>query len=251
MHRALPKLLPLVFASITLVAAGCSTAPSRTSVTAAEHSDLLKAAVASGDCERAASVLAQIVTGTTPTDAIADARLEAAYACTLAQDADRVAALTDAYLAAHPLHPNHDYAAYLRALAEFGAWRRLESAATPDDQAAQARRAFSAFRHLIDRYPRSRFREQLPPYLAALRNGLADLELRQAADELERGNAETAVARAQYVVDNYPETDVVLPALALMVKGYQTLQRPDAASAAMHRLEGRFRVWTQSRQANL
>jgi outer membrane protein assembly factor BamD len=237
---------PLVFALL----AGCA-APLRQSEPAEKGlRQVVADAAAEADCELARSALARLAQASPPPADLAAARLEVAYACLMARQPAAVLAETEAYLNQHPQDPHRDYARYLRALAEYTVWREQRPAADAADQALldqaqQARRAVAACNELVTRHPQSRYRQQLLPYLRELREGLAQVELQLATRTLERGDAQGAADRARYLVDNYPDTEAVLPGLALLARAYDELQRPQAAAAALQLLADHYRARAQ------
>lgn len=245
MHPSTLVRRPLAALLLALLA-GC-TAPLRESGPLDEAARLaVTEALKAADCDGGRAALAHLVTTGPPPADLAAARLEVAYACLAARRPAAVLEETATYLAAHPQDPHRDYAYYLRALAEYVAWRDRPAAADATDETLreggqQARRAVAACNELVARHPQSAYREQLLPYLRELREGLAEVELALAGRALARGDAQAAADRARYLVDNYPGTEALLPGLALLARAYEELQRPQAAAAALELLAEHYR----------
>lgn len=227
--------------------AGCGTPLRESTVTDPAARQAVTDALATADCQAGRDALQRLAQTRPVERELAAARLEVAYACLAARQPAAVLEETAAYLQAHPQDPHRDYAYYLRALAEYSAWReqRARPGADDADLAAtgqQARRAVAACNQLAQRHPRSAYREQLVPYLRELREGLAEVELQLATSRLERGEAQAAAERARYLVEHYPDTEAVLPGLALLARAYEQLGQAQAAAAALEQLAEQYHL---------
>ncbi|SEQ15065.1 outer membrane protein assembly factor BamD [Ectothiorhodospira magna] len=214
--------------------AGCTTVP--TSPVPGD-SAALNQALTDQDCKAAVAVLE-----TWPPPVPADARLETAFLCLISDQPLLAFEHSGHFIRAFPTHPDLDYGFYLRAMARYGSWKALQEGTLvpPDQDRALAREAFILFRELVQRFPDSRYRDEVAGYLMDLREGLAAVEVRQARTLLAQGDARQALARAEYVREHFGTTQTLADALAVMVDAHQALGHDEAAARARHWLEVRF-----------
>ncbi|AHE99796.1 outer membrane protein assembly factor BamD [Thioalkalivibrio paradoxus] len=200
--------LRLLLLAPLLWLAGCATLPeeSRTAVPA----DGLEQALRAGDC-RGAYGLWEAGAVDTP-----DRLLQVGQVCLQGGDFTRVRRTMAGFLDHHPEHPDADYAAYLHALAGFGAWSR-PSVAEPEARIREGRGLFREITQFMQERPLSEYVENLAPRLVQLREGIAQAEFALARREHQRGDRPLARARADYVVQYYPRTQAAADAAQLLM----------------------------------
>lgn len=234
LHRHV--LSSLVLATLWLT--GCATVPLDPSP---QPRAALSQALMDRDCMAAADALAAWVDAEPPP---ADARLETAFLCLVSDMPDSAYEQSRRFIQAFPAHPDLDYGFYLRAMARYGSWKALhaegEMPPEPRQDIALARESFILFRELVQRFPDSRYRDEVAAYLMALREGMAAAEIRQARSQLAQGNPRQALARAEYVREHFGGTQALAGALAVMVEAHEALGQSDAAGRARRQLEIRF-----------
>lgn len=164
------------------------------------------------------------------------AQLELAYAYYRANRADDAIPVIDRFIRTYPTHPAIDYAYYLRGLVNMGrpdtALARL---ARTDDTArdqASVRQAFNDFSELVNRYPNSRYAGDARSRMMVIRDKLATADINVAAFYLRRGAWVAAVNRAQFVLEQYPNTSETGNALAVMSEAYTRLGQETLAADA-------------------
>jgi outer membrane protein assembly factor BamD len=164
------------------------------------------------------------------------AQLETIFAHYRAQEPAAAVVAAERFIKLHPRHPQIDYAYYLRGLATFEQGGHFLDALSPQDRAqrdpAAMRESFGYFQELVERFPESIYSEDGRQRMVILRNDLARHELHVAEFYLQRGAWLAAANRARYIVEGYPRTPSVVPALAVMVEAYERLELSDLASAA-------------------
>ncbi|AGA35456.1 competence lipoprotein [Thioalkalivibrio nitratireducens DSM 14787] len=188
---------------------GCATLPGepRPSVPA----DGLEQALRAGDCRGAYDLWEAGATD-------APRRLlEVGQTCLQGGDFTRARRVSAGFLERHPEHPDADYAAYLHALAGFGAWSR-PSVTEPEARIGEGRRLFREITVYLRERPLSEYVENLAPRLVRLREGIADAEFALARREHRRGDRPLARARAEYVVQYYPRTQAAADAAQLLMQ---------------------------------
>jgi len=181
----------------------------------------------SGSYDRAIKQLDRIEGKAAGTLLAQQAQLELAYLYWKTSDKVQALATLDRFIKLHPSSPALDYALYLRGLVNFagdlGFMSSLagQSIAERDQQAA--RESYQSFRQLVDQFPNSRYAADAAIRMDYTVNMLAESEVRVAAYYLRRGAYVAAVNRAKEAVTEFPQTDSIPQALAIMVVGYDKL----------------------------
>ncbi|WP_006787861.1 outer membrane protein assembly factor BamD [Thiorhodospira sibirica] len=230
---------PLLISLICIFAfTACSTSPKRTVPDEATLSHQLSQALAQEDCAQAAQALARLETSPQLSPAL---RLQTAYVCLQAGAFDIALAQAGA-VRKLPDASHADYALYLYAVADYTQWQHSRLA-TPQQDAVEIvtiRRLFGQFRELATRFPESRYREQLPPYLLELREALARAELGLANARFAEQRYAEALARARYISEHFSRTQAHPYALALMFKSYLQLDQAVQAQQVRQTLEAQY-----------
>ncbi|MGH8670893.1 MAG: outer membrane protein assembly factor BamD, partial [Burkholderiales bacterium] len=155
------------------------------------------------------------------------AQVDVAYAHYRNGDPAGAVAAAERFIKLHPNHPNVDYLYYLKGLANFNEDLGILAPISRQDPTERdpkaAREAFDAFKDMVTRYPESKYAKDARARMKYLVNALASHEVHVARYYLRRGALVAAVNRAQSVVGTYPQAPAAEEALAIMVKGYDTL----------------------------
>tara|TARA_R110001606_G_scaffold84694_3_gene192431 strand:+ start:1804 stop:2598 length:795 start_codon:yes stop_codon:yes gene_type:complete len=161
------------------------------------------------------------------------AQLELIYAHFRTSDYPESVVAAQRFIRNYPAHANLDYALYMRALANYYMERGLFDSLMDSDKSSRdmssALDAFEDFERLVTRFPNSDYAPDARSRMVFIRNQLAQHELHAARYYARRGAYIAAINRAQYVVQHYQGTPAVPESLAIMVKGYQRLDRPELA----------------------
>jgi outer membrane protein assembly factor BamD len=159
------------------------------------------------------------------------AQLEVAYAYYKSQEPALAIAACDRFIKLHPNHPNVDYAYYLKGLVNFNEDLGMIGHVSAQDQSERdpkaARESFQAFKELVTRLPESKYAPDAIARMNYLVNALASHEVHVARYYYRRGAYVAAAARAQYAVQNYPQTPALEEALFIMVKAYDAMGLTD------------------------
>ena len=158
-------------------------------------------------------------------------QIEIAYAYYKQGESASAVAAVDRFVKLHPNHPNVDYALYLKGLVYFnedqGLFGRISRQDPTERDPKSARDSFDAFRELAQRFPESKYSPDAVARMKYLVNALASSEVHVARYYMKRGAFVAAVNRAQYVLQNYPETPAIEEAMFLLVKAYDALGMKD------------------------
>lgn len=165
------------------------------------------------------------------------AQLELIYAYYSAFRPDQARSAADRFIRLHPLHPNVDYAFYLKGLAAFEKDQSFFDRFLTSDLASRdigsARDSFADFSQLLSRFPGSEYAPDARQRMIHLRNLLARAEIHVGRYYLSREAYIAAINRGRYVVENFPSTPSVPDGLALMIEGYLKLNLPEPANDSL------------------
>jgi outer membrane protein assembly factor BamD len=158
-------------------------------------------------------------------------QLEVAYAYFKSQEPALAVTACDRFIKLHPNHPNVDYAYYLKGLVNFnedlGLFGRVSMQDPTERDPKAARESFLAFKELATRFPESKYAQDATARMNYLVNALASHEVHVARYYLRRGAYVAAANRAQYAVQNYPQTPALEEALFILVKAYDAMGMND------------------------
>ena len=169
------------------------------------------------------------------------AQLELAYAQYKGNDPDEALSSINRFIRTYPTHPHIDYAYYLKALINFqrgsSALDQLVGIDSTQRDQGTLRTSFNDFAELIRRYPNSRYAADAQQRMVFLRNQMSQHELNVARYYLRRGAWIAAARRGQYVIEQYPQSEHVPDALAVMAESYTRLGQEQLAADARRVLE--------------
>ena len=168
---------------------------------------------------------------------VQQAQLDIAYAYFRDGQNDLALAAIERFIHLHPAHPSVDYAYYLKGLISFNIKRGTLDFLLPqrdygDRNPEAMKKAYNAFRDLVDRFPDSRYAVDARKRMVYLHNLLAKHEIYVAQHYFVRGAYVAAVNRAKYVIENYQRTPAVEDALGIQVNAYAKLGMPRLAKDA-------------------
>jgi len=233
-------LLPaaLVAALLLAVAGGC--ASTQTDETAGWSAQRLygeaKDAMASKEWTKAIKYLEKLEARFPYGRYAQQAQLEVAYAHW--KDNERASALAaaDRFIKLYPNHPNVDYAYYLKGLINFnelsGMLTWLTSPDMTDRDPKASREAFESFKEVVTRFPDSKYATDSAARMRYLVNSLASYEVHVARYYMKRTAFVAAANRAQYAVQNYPQSPAVEEAFFILIKAYDALGMDELRDSA-------------------
>ncbi|SDY42031.1 outer membrane protein assembly factor BamD [Nitrosomonas sp. Nm33] len=163
------------------------------------------------------------------------AQLEIAYAYYKDQQQASAIAAADRFIQLYPHHPNVDYAYYIKGLANFhddlGIIGYISSRIINQDMSERdskaSRESFENFKELVIRFPKSKYTPDALKRMAHLVNVVAKSEIYVARYYMKRKAYVAAARRAQYVLEEYPQTPATEEALYIMAKAYDEMGMND------------------------
>lgn len=159
------------------------------------------------------------------------AQLEVAYAHYKDQQQASAIAAADRFIQLYPHHPNLDYAYYIKGLANFhddlGILGFFTSRIIKQDMSERdskaARESFDNFKELATRFPKSKYTPDALKRMSHLVNVVARSEIYVARYYMKRKAYVAAVRRAQFILEEYPQTPSTEEALFIMARAYDKL----------------------------
>ena len=173
------------------------------------------------------------------------AQLEAMYLHYKQSDMESLQAKSERFIRMYPLHPNADYAYYLRGVAAYEmGYSSLVVKYWQDGNANRditpLHEAFQFFQDLLIRYPDSPYAADARARMVFIRERLASHQVEVARYYMKRHAFVAAANRCETVITRYPRTRANGDALALMVEAYQHLNMPDEARQSLDLLETNY-----------
>ena len=169
-------------------------------------------------------------------------------------DASVVAA--ERFISLHPRHPNTDYAYYMKGLAKFSKEKELLSTVpvlgelTYKRDLTQAKESFDELTEFISRFPESSYVEDAKRRMLFLRSLIAKQEIEVAEFYIERKAYIAAVSRADYIISNLPNSELVQKALEIKVQAYDLMGNEELKNQAAEVLKRFIEVSEKKAAAN-
>jgi outer membrane protein assembly factor BamD len=161
------------------------------------------------------------------TDEARQARLDLIYAYYRAGEGESATDAAETFIRENPTHPRVDYAWYVKGLVDFerppNAIERLFHADLSKRPPSTARKAFAAFKTVVEQYPKSEYAHDSLQRMVYLRDRLANYEVHVALYYLKRGAYIAAAQRAKGVLEQYDGAPAVRQALEIMIESYDKL----------------------------
>jgi len=161
------------------------------------------------------------------TDQARQARLDLIYAYYRAGEGESATDAAETFIRENPTHPRVDYAWYVKGLVDFertpNAIEHLFRVDLTQRPPSNARKSFSAFRTVVEQYPKSEYAHDALQRMIYLRNRLANYEVHVARYYLKRGAYVAAAQRAKGCVEQFDGAPAVREALQIMIQSYDHL----------------------------
>lgn len=161
------------------------------------------------------------------TDQARQARIDLIYAYYKKGETESATDAADTFIRENPTHPRVDYAWYVKGLVNFertpNAMERLFHADLTKRPPTTARKAFDAFKTVVEQYPKSAYANDARQRMVYLRDRLADYDVHIAQYYMRRGAYIGAAQRANECIEQYDGAPAVRQALQIMMQAYDKL----------------------------
>jgi outer membrane protein assembly factor BamD len=161
------------------------------------------------------------------TDEARQSRLDLIYAYYRAGERESATDAAETFIRENPTHPRVDYAWYVKGLVEFertpNVIEHLFRADLSQRPPSTARKAFAAFKTVVEQYPKSEYAHDSLQRMIYLRNRLASYEVHVARYYFKRGAYIAAAQRGKGAIEQYDGAPAVREALQIMIESYDRL----------------------------
>ena len=236
-------LMPLL--AVALLTAGCASKylndeylpPQK--LYAEAHSDIL-----SGDYVTAKKRLQTLESRFPFNDYGVQAELDLIYVHYMAAEYDLAEDAADRFIREHPRNPFVQYAYYMKGVAYFdhppGMVARLFGHDNFQRDPSNSEKSFQAFQLFLEKFPNSKYAPDARQRMVFLRQRLAKYEWAVADYYVRRGAWISALNRCYEIINKYPRTSSVKPALQIMATVYTKLGLTELAADTKKTLELNF-----------
>jgi outer membrane protein assembly factor BamD len=157
---------------------------------------------------------------------------------------EQTLATIDRFVRLNPNHSDVDYALYMRGVMNMeednNLFQNLLNVDRSDRDPSKSKEAFEDFRRLIEKYPESKYTTDAKQRMLAIKNRLAKYEIAVARFYMRREAYVASANRGRYVLENYPDTPQIRPALEIMVASYDELGLDELREHAVKTLKLNF-----------
>jgi outer membrane protein assembly factor BamD len=190
----------------------------------------------SNDFNAAIKIYEQLTARFPFADETRQSRLDLIYAYYRAGEGESATDAAETFIRENPTHPRVDYAWYVKGLVDFertpNMIEHLFRADLTQRPPSTARKAFTAFKTVVEQYPKSEYAHDSRQRMIYLRNRLASYEVHVARYYLKRGAYIGAAQRAKATIEQYDGAPAVREALQIMIVSYDRLNlQPLAAQS--------------------
>ena len=144
-------------------------------------------------------------------------------------------AASERFIRLHPRHPNIDYAYFMKGMSSYtrdsGTLARVINTDLSTRDISGAKLAFSEFTEFLTRFPDSQYAPFAKKRLVYIRNLVAKNELAAADYYIKRKAYVAAIRRANYVIENIPNSSQNHRALQILKVSYQELGYDDLVAS--------------------
>jgi outer membrane protein assembly factor BamD len=242
---------------VLLAVAGCRTHREREDKKATPDSLYKKAHkdLQSNDFNGAIKIYEQLTARFPFTDEARQSRLDLIYAYYRAGEGESATDAAETFIRENPTHPRVDYAWYVKGLVEFertpNMIEHLFRADLTQRPPSTARKAFAAFKTVVEQYPKSEYAHDSLQRMIYLRNRLASYEVHVARYYFKRGAYIAAAQRSKGAIEQYDGAPAVREALQIMIESYDRLNLQPLAAQTRQVYEANYAGDVRQSQAEI
>jgi outer membrane protein assembly factor BamD len=154
-------------------------------------------------------------------------QLDLIYSYYKTGDIEQTLATIDRFVRLNPNHADVEYALYMRGVTNMeqdnNLFQEVFGVDRSDRDPSKSREAFEDFRRLIEKHPDSKYAADAKQRMLHIKNRLAKYEIEVGRFYMRRQAWVAAANRGRYVLEYFPDTEQVQPALEIMVSSYNEL----------------------------
>jgi len=228
--------LVLCIALLAVAAAGCHSRKEKANLKETPASLYAKAhkALIGYDFNTAIKTYEHLTASFPFSDEARQARLDLIYAYYRANEGESATDAADTFIRENPTHPRVDYAYYIKGLVDFekqpNAIESLFRADLTKRPPSSARKAYAAFKTVVDQYPKSEYAPDSLQRMVYLRDRLAAYEVHVARFYYKRNAFVGAAQRARAAIEQYDGSPSTREALTILISCYDRLGLPELAA---------------------
>lgn len=155
------------------------------------------------------------------------AQIELIYAHFMLSEYEAAHSSAERFIRLHPRHPNIDYAYFMKGIASYtqdaNLLARIANTDLSNRDISGAKKSFSELSEFLTRFPESQYAPYAQKRSIYLRNMIARNELAVADYYVSRSAYVAAIRRANYVIENIPNSSENYRALKILEKSYLAL----------------------------
>jgi len=209
----------------------------------------------SNDFNAAIKIYEQLTARFPFTDEARQSRLDLIYAYYRAGERESATDAAETFIRENPTHPRVDYAWYVKGLVEFertpNVIEHLFRADLTQRPPSTARKAFAAFKTVVEQYPKSEYAHDSLQRMIYLRNRLASYEVHVARYYFKRGAYIAAAQRAKGAIEQYDGAPAVREALQIMIESYDRLNLQPLAAQTRQVYQANYAGEVRQAQAEI
>jgi len=209
----------------------------------------------SNDFNAAIKIYEQLTARFPFTDEARQSRLDLIYAYYRAGERESATDAAETFIRENPTHPRVDYAWYVKGLVEFertpNVIEHLFRADLTQRPPSTARKAFAAFKTVVEQYPKSEYAHDSLQRMIYLRNRLASYEVHVARYYFKRGAYIAAAQRSKGAIEQYDGAPAVREALKIMIESYDRLNLQPLAAQSRQVYEANYAGDVRQSQAEV
>jgi len=190
----------------------------------------------SGDYKSAIKLMESLTARFPFTEQARQAHLDLIYCYYKDGESESATDAADTFIRENPINPRIDYAYYVKGLVDFertpNIFERWFHADLTKRPPVTARKAFDAFRRVVQQYPKSPYAHDSLQRMVYLRNRLADYDVHVAEYYIQRGAYVAASQRATETIEQYDGAPATQAALKILIAADERLGLSDKADQA-------------------
>ena len=236
----------LMLGSIIILATGCSSSPDEEDIVIGNRSEQAlyldaKEKMKLGNFAAATATLSALDSKYPFGPYSHQIQLDLIYSYYKSGKSAEAIATIDRFTRLNPNHSDVDYALYMRGLTNMetdnNLFQDLVGIDRSDRDPTHSREAFEDFRHLIEKYPDSKYAADAQKRMLHIKTRLAKYEIAIARFYMRREAYVAAANRGRYVLEYYSDTSHVQEALEIMVECYDQLNLDELKENALKTLK--------------